>query len=71
MNTLPPITDRELAAIRAMLAQRDRLRSLTNVELVGECLNSYPVSDDILEEMMTRLDPEWFEEKNDDRNHTR
>ena len=65
MSTLPPVTQRELAAMLAMLEERRRLENLTDAELVAECLHLDAADYPLVEEMMTRLDPTWFEQKDD------
>ena len=40
-----------------------RLRGLTNAELVAECLQLDAADYPVVQEMMTRLDPTWSEEK--------
>ncbi len=57
------VTERELAGIWAMLQERQRLEKLTNPELVAECLRLDAADYPVVEEMMNRLDPTWFEEK--------
>lgn len=63
MSKLPPVTQQELAGILAMLIERHALEMLTNAELVALCLHTDAADDPIVVEMMTRLDPTWFEEE--------
>ena len=44
----------------AMIAEDDRLRGLSNAELVAECMKLDASWHPVIEEMMNRLDPEWF-----------
>jgi hypothetical protein len=52
-----------IAAAMAMMAEDERLRRLTNVELVAECLKTDAADYPVAEEMTTRLDPDWYKEE--------
>jgi hypothetical protein len=66
MTDTPIITDKEIEAILDMMAEQDRLRSLTNAELVAECAGMDAADYLIVEEMMDRLEPDWFKDKGKD-----
>lgn len=59
-----PITDEQMGkAVIAMLVESDRLRSLSNTELVAECAETAAADYLIVAEMMDRLDPDWAKEE--------
>ncbi len=57
------VTDRILRNAGRMIAEQERLRALTNAELVAECAELDAADYPVVEEMMTRLDPNWFKEE--------
>ena len=54
-----PLTERQTQGMLAYLEESARLQTLSNVELVSECAGSRPADYAVVEEMMSRLDPEW------------
>jgi hypothetical protein len=63
VSEYPPAANRELAGIWAMLQERHRLAALADAELVAECVKLDAADYPVVEEMMNRLNPTWFEEK--------
>lgn len=59
MNNMP---DNIIAGIIACVENSERLKVLTNRELVAECLKSPAADYDVVVEMMSRLDPGWEDE---------
>lgn len=59
------LSDKESNALMQLVEEQARLQSLTNRALVFECLSSNLQSDDVIEEMMTRLYPRWAYENED------
>lgn len=51
--------------LRAWLDHQDKIRAMTNAELVRECLKTEAADSDITNEMMTRLHPGWENEPDD------
>lgn len=50
------------------LHNRDRIRAMTNAELVRECLGTEAADWDVVNEMMTRLHPGWENEPDESPN---
>jgi hypothetical protein len=61
--TNQPITNNALTGILATFAEQDRLRKLSNEDLVRECPSIPDTDCAVVDEMMTRLWPEWSEEE--------
>lgn len=52
------------------LHHRDKLRAMSNAELVRECLKTEAADWDIVNEMMTRLHPGWENEPDESPNRS-
>ncbi len=61
----PKLSDKELEALVAMVDESARLHRLTNRELVFECLATNLENDTVIEEMMSRIYPNWSNENAD------
>lgn len=57
------ITPKMVEVFFSWWVEDERLRKLTNAELVAECAKLDAADYAVVEEMMTRLDPKWFEEE--------
>lgn len=55
----PPLTDQEAEALAAMVANRERLETLSDVALIREVLQSDVADDERVMELMRRVYPEW------------
>lgn len=54
------LTNKQAMGVLRYCAESERLKTLTNRELVAEALKHQETDNWIVEEMMNRLDPEWF-----------
>ncbi len=53
------MTEKEVLKVMAWIDNRKRLRTLSNRQLVNECLATDAPDYDVVIEMMNRLDPQW------------
>lgn len=63
VNRDEKIPSQALSNLREVLAERKRLKSLSNEDLVRECVKIEETDLPIVEEMCNRLHPDWSEEE--------
>ena len=57
-----PLTDEAAKNILAHIAELQRLRTLSDIDLIRECMKSEVSDDPIVEELMDRVRPGWLKE---------
>lgn len=57
-----PLTTEAVDRILAYILEQDRLRPLSDIDLIRECMKTEAADEPAVEEMMDRLHPGWLDE---------